>query len=149
MGDQPYWVVEPPDYVSVLAITKGKDVLLVRQYRPAPELTMLELPSGYVEKGESPEQAARRELLEETGYQAEKFEPLGALVPDCGRIGNRLWPFIAFNATGPSPSWVAEAGVEVVIRPVRDLVSTTTSGEFCHALNLAVLFQAIVKYGPF
>ncbi|MFA6304157.1 MAG: NUDIX hydrolase [Patescibacteria group bacterium] len=54
--------------VCVLAVTKNKQVILVKQFRPGPEKTLLELPGGAVDKNETPVQAIKRELLEETGY---------------------------------------------------------------------------------
>lgn len=55
--------------VGILAITKDDRVILVRQFRPGPNAILDELPGGYVDAGETPEQAAGRELLEETGYE--------------------------------------------------------------------------------
>lgn len=55
--------------VACLALTKEKQVILVKQFRPGPAKTLLELPGGRVEEGETLEQAAGRELLEETGYR--------------------------------------------------------------------------------
>ena len=57
--------------VCVLALTPEKNVLLVQQYRPGPEKVLLELPGGGIEAGETPAQAAARELLEETGFAGE------------------------------------------------------------------------------
>jgi ADP-ribose pyrophosphatase len=57
-----------PDVACVLALTESQNVILVRQYRPGPERVLLEMPGGMVDAGESPEVAAARELLEETGY---------------------------------------------------------------------------------
>src|SRR5258708_7972824 len=81
----PYYVLRTSDYVSVLAATKQGSLLLVRQFRPAVSEETLELPSGHVEAGELPEAAARRELTEETGFEAKHFELLGTLTPDPGR----------------------------------------------------------------
>lgn len=60
-----------PRVVAVLAITEQHNVVLARQYRPGPGRLLLELPGGGVEPGETPEQAARRELLEETGCEGD------------------------------------------------------------------------------
>ena len=69
----PYYSIRTRDYVSVLAITRDKTFVLVRQFRPAIEMFTLELPGGHVDEGETPEQSARKELLEETGFVAEEL----------------------------------------------------------------------------
>lgn len=66
-------VVQNGDYVTIAAFTKAKEAILVRQFRPGPERELISFPEGYLESGESPEVAARRELIEETGYQAGKI----------------------------------------------------------------------------
>src|SRR5262249_18088057 len=70
-GDLPHYSIATKDYVSIVALTAEGHLLLVRQYRPAVEQVTLELPCGHVEPGETPEEAARKELLEETGYVAD------------------------------------------------------------------------------
>lgn len=57
-------------FVSVAAFTEKKEAILVKQFRPGPEIPLISFSEGYIEAGESPEAAARRELLEETGYSA-------------------------------------------------------------------------------
>jgi len=60
-------------YISVAAFTPEGDAILIRQYRPGPELILTSCCEGYLDKGESPEEAAKRELMEETGYEAEEI----------------------------------------------------------------------------
>jgi ADP-ribose pyrophosphatase len=67
-------IVEHKDSVGVIA-TSGSDVILVTQYRRAADKVLLEIPAGKVEKGETPEQAALREMAEEIGYSG-KLKPL-------------------------------------------------------------------------
>jgi len=66
-------VVQMNDFVSIIAFTKNREAILVKQYRPGAEMMMTSFPEGMIEQGESPKLAAARELLEETGYQASKF----------------------------------------------------------------------------
>lgn len=66
-------VVEHPGAVAVIAITKDNEMVLVRQFRKATGEVLLEVPAGVPEKGEKGEDAARRELEEETGYHAKKI----------------------------------------------------------------------------
>src|ERR1700694_754307 len=132
----PYYLFRTSDYVTVLAATTRGSVLLVRQYRPAVGAETLELPSGHVENRESHEAAARRELLEETGYEAHSFELLGTLAPDTGRLGNELWCYYADRAV-PSPSSITqEQGVRLVECDPHDLIRLVRNGEFNHGLHL-------------
>ena len=64
-----YYIKKEGPTVSILAITKDNKIVLVRQFRPGPDEILDELPGGYIDKNESPLQAAKRELLEETGYE--------------------------------------------------------------------------------
>src|SRR6202011_5655634 len=86
-----HYSISTQDYVSIFAVTKNQTFPLVRQFRPAIEQVTLELPSGHVDEGETPEQAAGRELREETGFAANKLILVGNLSPDTGRLGDRMW----------------------------------------------------------
>lgn len=68
--------VSKHDAVGVAAVLDSGEILLVKQYRPAIQKHTLEIPAGLLEKGENPEEAARRELEEETGYKAKKLEKI-------------------------------------------------------------------------
>jgi len=63
-------VIGNDTYVTIAAFTTHKEAILIRQFRPGPECVLTSFPQGYVDPTESPEESARRELLEETGYQA-------------------------------------------------------------------------------
>jgi ADP-ribose pyrophosphatase len=78
------------DYVSILAFTKEKNYLLVKQYRPAINKFTLEIPGGLVDRGESPLKAAKRELKEETGYVVKDINYLGSFFADVGRLEKKI-----------------------------------------------------------
>ena len=143
-GD-PFYAVDTLDYVTVLALTATDEILLVRQYRPAVETSGLELPSGHVDPGEEPEEAARRELLEETGFEAPRWALVGRARPDVGRLGNWLWCFVASGARPTLKEWVPEPGVEPRVFPARQFRELVQLGTLNHALDLATLCLAMVS----
>ena len=145
-GEAPYYSLQLPDYAAVVALTEQNDVLIVRQYRPAVEHLTLELPSGLVDPGETPAEAATRELLEETGYEAGELELLGSMEPDVGRPGNRIWTCLARNVR-KVPGRVPEEGIEVILWPLEELARATVDGRFDHALHVAVVMIAVMKGG--
>jgi ADP-ribose pyrophosphatase len=143
-AEPPWYSLRLPDYAAVLALTPDERVLIVRQYRPAVERYVFELPSGLVDPGESPEQAARRELLEETACQAETLEVLDPMLPDTGRLGNRIWNCFA-TGVRPVESRVPEAGIEVVRWTLEELTRALLDGRFDHSLHVSVLLAAMVR----
>lgn len=142
-GKSPFYAIKPEDYVSVLAVTSDKQVILVRQFRPVAEDYTLELPSGHVSKGEDPETAMKRELLEETGYRASKLELLGCLVPDTGRLLNKLWCYFTDEVIRETEEM--EEGITLEKCSFSELKDHVTGSQLTHALNLALIALAITK----
>lgn len=134
------------DYVTVLAVTADERFVVVSQYRPALERSVLELPGGLLDDGESPVAAVLRELHEETGFKADEasLEPLGRLDPDSGRLENALWPFFVRDVEF-DPSWTPEAGVTPSCLTVDELVHAVRTGGLTHALHLGVLGAALLR----
>jgi ADP-ribose pyrophosphatase len=142
----PHYSIRTRDYVHVLAITRDQTFVLVRQFRPAIEMFTLELPGGHVDDGETPEQSARKELLEETGFVAEQVTLLGTLAPDTGRLDARMWCFFAPCVwRNPAINFDAEHGIEPIIykKSLRDLVVNEPA--FSSALNRAAILMAVAK----
>jgi ADP-ribose pyrophosphatase len=142
--EAPYYSLRLPDYSAIVAITGDQQIVAVRQYRPAVERYTIELPSGLVDPGESPAEAAGRELLEETGYQAGDVEVLGPMEPDTGRLGNQIWSCVA-TGVRRVPGREPEDGIEVLTYSPAELARATASGEFRHALHVAILMMAVLR----
>ena len=90
-------VVRHPGSAVMMAVDKKNRILLVRQYRLPAEKEMWELPAGRLDDGEKPLQAAKRELAEETGYKAKKWEKLASFFASPGYVQERM---TIFRATG-------------------------------------------------
>ena len=144
-SDDPYYYLVLPDYVAVVATTESGEFVLVRQFRPALDRPTLEIPSGQVDEGEAPEHAARRELLEETGYHAERMIWLATLTTDTGRHSNRMWCYYAPAVTRPSPAWREEPGVNAVLYQPSAMRAAILSQEFDHALHVAAVLLVAWK----
>lgn len=141
-----YYSVRTHDYAAVLAVTDDGRIPLVRQYRPAIESRSLELPSGLIEPGESPEATVRRELLEETGCEAGDVTEIGCFDLDSGRMQTTEWAFFAADVrvVAPGPTG-EEVGLEVLFVTPDELRRLVRAGEFRMAGHLAVVGAAMIN----
>lgn len=94
----PFYRYEKHDFASIFALDDAGRVLVERRYRHGPRSMTLDLPAGYIEPGEEPLAAAKRELLEETGYGSPSWTPLGAVHTDGNSGGSRCHFFFAREA---------------------------------------------------
>jgi 8-oxo-dGTP pyrophosphatase MutT (NUDIX family) len=131
-----------------MALTKENEVVLIRQYRHGICDVLWEFPGGVVEDGEDPLEGVRRELLEETGYTASTFIPVGTLYPNPALQTNTMYCFLALDAEQVAGQNL-DAGEEIEVHLVslEELIEIAKRGEFPHALQVAVLFQALVYLG--
>jgi ADP-ribose pyrophosphatase len=139
-----YHSIDTTDYVSVLAMTADRRVPLVRQFRPAVRRFTLEFPGGMRDGEEAPETCAIRELAEEVGLAAPRLQTLAALLPDSGRLGNRMWTYFARDAV-PIPDWHPETGVEHMMVSIAELHALALDGSFDHAPHVAMLGVAVIR----
>jgi len=130
-------VVEHVDCVVILPIDSKGNVLLVRQFRHAVGKELLELPAGSIDPGETPEQAAVRELREETGYKPGKLERLGGFYAAPGYCTEYLHFFRATQFE-KSPL-TAEDTDEIEVVPISpaDVPGLVASGQICDAKTIA------------
>jgi ADP-ribose pyrophosphatase len=92
-----YEVADTPDAVAIVAFDAEDRVVLVRQRRPAAGEELLELPAGLIDEGETPLEAAQRELREETGLHGGEWRELTAFWSSPGFTNEHVW---VFEATG-------------------------------------------------
>ena len=90
-----YYVLEYPDWVNIIAVTREGQIVMERQYRHALGKTCYELPCGVIEAGETPLEAAKRELLEETGFAGGEWQEWMTLSPNPATSTNLAHSFLA------------------------------------------------------
>lgn len=111
-------VLETTPGSIVFAVTKDNEVLLVKNYSYIHNKMLWELPAGYMEKNDTPEKTARRELLEETGYEAGSFEYLGEIYDKPGRTNKISHTFLARNIKKTSKLKLDE-GEKITVHKVK------------------------------
>ncbi len=131
-------------WASVLALTKNREAVLVKQFRHAAQTVVWEFPGGVVDDGESPLEGARRELAEETGYTTANLIEVGRFYPNPALQTNLMYGYLAFDAEKTSVQKLDDAeDIEVHLVPFDELIAMTTRGEFLNGLQVAVLFHAL------
>jgi ADP-ribose pyrophosphatase len=141
-----FYTIQLRNFVVVAPLTEGGELVVVSHYRHGPRRVTQSLPAGFVEGSESPAEAARRELLEETGYVSDQWQPLGSYVVD----GNRRCGIEhVFLATGvrrvaePTMDDLAEATVELIT--VDDAVEKLWRGDISELASASGIALALLR----
>ncbi len=145
----PYYVLEYPDWVQVVAFDADDRILVTQQYRHAAGSICLELPCGIVEEAdETPLAAARRELMEETGYAAERFELVGSFSPNPATHTNTLHCFAAYHVFRSQQASQDETeDIWCGFMSIRDVISAIETGRFSQALHVSSLLLSLKHIG--
>lgn len=145
----PYYVLSYPEWTHVVALTERDEVILVRQYRHAVGTMVLELPGGVVDTGETPAQAAHRELIEETGYSAERMQAVCALFTNPATHTNRLHAFAAHGVrqVGTQALEAGEHGLSVHLFPLAELIPRLPEGVLGQAMQVSALLLGLAALG--
>lgn len=123
-------------------------LLLIRQYRYAAESYLYEIPAGRLDPGESPQECAVRELLEETGCTATRVEPLTSFYTTPGFTDERIHLFMASGLTIGESRREADEFIEVVKLPLSQVLTMIERGEIVDGKTLvAILFVAGYRLG--
>lgn len=143
----PYYVLECSDWVHVVPFNEEGQIMLVELYRHGNQEISIEIPGGSVDPADgSPEAAARRELLEETGHVPEKMLPLGDWTPNSATHDNHMYTFAALNCREScAPNMDDTEEIRHWFVPVEEVLEMIRDGRFRQALHIASIMTALMK----
>ena len=130
-------VVTHPGSVVVLPVLRDGRIVMVRQYRHATRQFLWELVAGRKEPGETPQKGAARELLEETGYRANRFKVFLEFFPTPGFLEEKMWLLLAEELTEGEAQPEEDEKIEVKAYRVNQLKTMIKKGELKDAKSIA------------
>jgi len=137
-------VLETPDWVNVVALTADSRLVCVRQYRFGTESVTLEIPGGMVDPGEGHREAAERELREETGYRAARWQYLGAVEANPAIHSNRLHHWLALGAERVGHQELDEGeDIQVLELTLDEARRAVHDGRIAHSLVVCALARVL------
>lgn len=143
-----YYVLEYPDWINVIAITPEGEFVFVRQYRYALGKTVDELCAGVCEEGEDPLDAARRELMEETGYGGGEWHQYMTLSANASTMSNLTYCFVARGVRLLGSRHLDKGeDIEVRLFSKEEVVGMLKRGEIWQSLMAAPLWKLIAEEG--
>ena len=142
----PYYVLTYPDWVHVVAVTPAGGLVLVRQYRHAIGESVLELPAGAVDPSDAnTEQAARRELEEETGFTAQHWRLVSSLYPNPATQTNRVHVYLALDAVRDGTQHLdkGEEGLQVSVAPIKEIMDGLRTGILGQSMHVSAVLLGL------
>ncbi len=141
-----FWVIDPPDWVNIVALTDDGQLVLVEQWRHGTESVTIEIPGGMLDPGEDSLVAGKRELLEETGYVSDEWLWLGEVLPNPAIQSNRCATWLARGCRRVAATQF-DTTEECVLRlePQDRVADLVRSGEINHAIVVAALNFAFLR----
>jgi 8-oxo-dGTP pyrophosphatase MutT (NUDIX family) len=136
-----YVVLESPAWVNVVALTTDHEMILVKQWRHGTRRVEVECPAGLVDEGESPLEAATRELREETGYVAQHMELIGAVAANPAYQDNTCYTLLATGCQRRAPQDLDEGeDIEVVLLAPSEVQQLLAQGAMRNGMGICALF---------
>ena len=133
-------VLDSRDWVNIVALTKEGEAVLVKQFRFGSASVTIEIPGGVVDQGESHDEAARRELREETGFSTNKWSYLGASEPNPAIMNNLCHHWLAEDVVlSHSVSLDEGEDITVITASLEEIREAVSSGRMRHSLAITGL----------
>lgn len=144
-----FYVLEAPDWVNVIPVTKNKEIVLVEQYRYGIEQPTLEIPGGMVDSGETPLESIKRELVEETGYNSADWSGLGKVSSNPAIMTNYTHLYLAEDCeliTSKKPKGDEHERINVHLLPMDKFLNYVANGTIHHSIMVAAVARFLLKY---
>lgn len=140
--------IRPPDWVNVVALTPDRKLILIEQFRHGIDMLTLEIPGGMIDPGETPLEAARRELAEETGFVADHWSRLGMVHPNPAIQTNRTFTYLARNARRDGdPRFDDNEACRLALASWPEALELVSKGRITHSLVICALHFAARELG--
>jgi ADP-ribose pyrophosphatase len=143
-----FYVTEYPEWVNVFALTEDGKVVMVKQYRHGIRETGIELPGGVVDEGESIEEAARRELMEETGYEFDSYEYMGKICSNPSTTNNFMHMYLAKGGRKVGEQDLDHSEeIEVLLMTIEEVKQLLKENKVHQSLHANCMFYALNRIG--
>jgi ADP-ribose pyrophosphatase len=142
-----FYTIDTRDWVNIIAITENQEIVMIKQYRHGSKEVTLEIPGGLVDE-DHPEEAALRELMEETGFAGESIKYLGGVNPNPAIFNNLCHTYLVEKAKKVSRKNLdPDEDIEVVLVPMSEIQSLLEGGMINHALVVVAFYYYFLKKG--
>lgn len=144
----PYFVVNVPDWTNIIIATKNEELIMVKQYRQAAQAFTIEPAGGLIDKGETPLQAAIREMQEETGYTSNEMIFLSEVYSNPALQPTKAYFYLAKNAEPKGAKNFDEfEDIELVLLPKQQVLSMLQNNEFTNGVQVGAIYKAVIELG--